>query len=324
MEKLISIVVPIYNVEKYLEKCIKSIMEQTYENIEIILVDDGSIDNSSQICDYWKEKEERISVIHKKNGGLSSARNSGIDMAKGEYIFFLDSDDYISKYTIEELYKNIEQANAEIAISNRYHVFENGKKKVKFKKEKESIIFSKEKAIFELNNFRYFDMSACGKLFKTELFKEVKFPVGKKSEDFFVMYKLFELSNRIIYNSEPYYYYYQRKGSITKSKSINTDFLDAAREQMNYIEKRHPNLKNCVRTAYVSANMTVYNMAVSNKSDIDIKLVKELKREVKNNYLYVKNNKALSRLKKFQTMLFIYNLNIYKMLYILFKYIERN
>ena len=124
MDELISVIVPVYNVEKYISRCIESIMKQTYKNIEIILIDDGSTDNSGKICDEYSLKDDRINVIHKKNGGLSDARNTGLDIAKGKYISLIDSDDFVSKFFIETLYNTCKNENCEIAICEYERVYE--------------------------------------------------------------------------------------------------------------------------------------------------------------------------------------------------------
>ena len=127
MEKKVSVIIPVYNVEKYLKECIQSVLRQTYKNLEIILVDDGSKDNSGNICDEYAKRDERIKVIHKKNGGLSDARNAGIDICTGEYIAFLDSDDFIEEDMYEFLVKNLEKAKADISICQVYYVYKNAK-----------------------------------------------------------------------------------------------------------------------------------------------------------------------------------------------------
>ena len=126
MEELISVVVPVYNVEKYIDKCINSIINQTYKNLEIILVDDGSPDNCGNICDEYAKKDNRIIVIHKENGGLSDARNTGIEVSKGKYITFIDSDDYISDNYVSFLYNLIIEYKADISIGKHYVLYENG------------------------------------------------------------------------------------------------------------------------------------------------------------------------------------------------------
>ena len=318
MNKLVSIIVPIYNVEQFLDRCIDSVVKQTYKNLEIILVNDGSTDSSLEICKRWKNKDKRIILVNKKNGGLSDARNSGIDKSNGEFLYFLDSDDFIENNTIELMMKKMAEHNSEIVISNRYHYYDNGKKIIKFKMEKNDLILDTETSLFELNNFKYYDMSACSKLFKKDLFEQIRFPIKKLCEDFYVMYKILEKSKKIIYISTPLYYYYQREGSISKNKNMNIDFVIAAKEQMEYLEEKYPKLKNCVRSTYASANMTVYNQVLRAGGKVDRDKRKQLQREVKKYIKYVLKNENLILIKKIQSVLFIFNIHIYNMLFMLF------
>ena len=195
MEDLITVVVPIYKVEKYLEKCIDSIIKQTYENLEIILVDDGSPDKCPQICDEYAKKDSRIKVIHKKNGGLSDARNAGIDIAKGEYITFVDSDDYIEKDYVEVLYDSIKENDSDMAIGSHKVIYENGTILNKETGEK-SVLDAKtvlERILYDEN----IDLSAWAKLYKTELFEEIRYPKGRVFEDAATTYKLVDKSKKI-------------------------------------------------------------------------------------------------------------------------------
>ena len=194
----VSIVIPIYNVEKYLKKCIDSIINQTYENLEIILVDDESPDNCPKICDDYKTIDSRIKVIHQKNQGLSGARNTGLKEATGKYIMFQDSDDTLENNSIEKLYQAIKKYNAKIVIGGRYYDFEDGSVVCKYK-ERFTKKYNFEEAIEEMNRFYYYDMSACGKMFEKELFHNIEFPIGKLCEDYFIMYKLFEKAQFVIF-----------------------------------------------------------------------------------------------------------------------------
>lgn len=320
---MISVVVPIYNVQEYLEKCIESILSQTYSSLEIILVDDGSTDQSGKICDDYKDRDTRIKVLHKENGGLSSARNAGIELATGEYIGFVDSDDYIDKAMYEVLLQKMVQYNADISICNRFYTEEDGRKFLRYKSDGNELVMDSEHAILEMNSFRSFDMAAWDKLYKRKVFDEIRFPEGKLSEDYFIMYRLFELVDRICYTPEPYYYYMQRKGSISRGKKINFDFVEAAKEQMEYVEKRYPQLKNCVHTAYASANMTVYNFHMKNHVKCSKDVRQKLQDKVKENYSYVKNNMEISKVKKIQTFLFAYMIPIYDCAFRVFKVVKK-
>ena len=181
MEKLVSIIVPVYNVEKYLSKCIDSILAQTYKNLEIILVDDGSKDNSGTICDEYSKKDKRIKIIHKPNGGISDVRNHGLKIATGDYIGFVDSDDYIAEDMFETLVSLLEKNDADISIVSFYEYY-NGK--LIGVRENENVeIMNKVEAIKELLIDRKIQSYTWNKLFKKELFDGLQFPVGKNFED---------------------------------------------------------------------------------------------------------------------------------------------
>ena len=321
MDKLISVVVPIYNVEKYLNKCVCSIVNQTYKNIEIILVDDGSKDNSGDIANEWCKKDKRIKVYHKANGGLSDARNYGIEQANGDYITFIDSDDYIDKNFLLYLYECMNKYCSDISICGRYSVYENGMKKCKYNE-----VFDKKydfiSAIREMNKFYYFDMSACTKLYKIELFKDIRFPKGKLSEDYFVMYKLFKKAKSISYTSKPLYFYLQRQNSISNNKNINEDFIEAARQQMIDLENSDEKLKTIVHVAYASSFLTVADFYIKQKVKFPKSKYKKFKKEIYLNKKYIKGNKDISLNKKIQFKLFLFNFNFYKFEFSVYKKIN--
>ncbi|WP_295071849.1 glycosyltransferase [uncultured Fibrobacter sp.] len=213
---LVSIIIPIYKVEQYLRRCLDSIVNQTYTNLEIILVDDGSPDGCPQICDEFAAKDNRIVVIHKENGGLSDARNAGLNICKGVYISFVDSDDWINPQYIDVLIDIATKEKADIAISEYIKTTENNRKKqnIIFKKN-----FSSKDALLRLfskNNIAF--TVSWGKLYKRELFSSLRFPIGKYHEDEFTTYILFYNSKKIVYTSEILYYYYQRAGSIVSTR----------------------------------------------------------------------------------------------------------
>lgn len=230
----ISVIIPVYKVEKYLNRCINSVVNQTYKNLEIILVDDGSHDNCPKICDDWAKKDDRIIVVHKKNGGLSDARNKGIDIASGTYICFVDSDDYISENMIEKLYNALTEANAEISICNFRYVDEYGNDCTDKK------LFSNDNLPITDNVLSSFDILAdkmfepknwywvvaWNKLYKKELFDDIRYPVGKIHEDEYVIHSLLIKCNRVACVSDMLYYYVQRNDSIMKSTKINPRRID--------------------------------------------------------------------------------------------------
>ncbi len=213
-EDLISIIVPVYNVEKYLRKCIDSIVNQTYKNLEIILVDDGSTDDSGKICDEFAEKDGRIKVIHKENGGLSSARNAGLEIAAGKYLGFVDSDDYIAQDMYESMYAAINEFDADIACCGRYDVYDDKPMKKSFVMDR-PIEMKSIDAIGRVLMWDGMDSSACDKLYKSYIFEEIRYPIGKINEDIAIAFNILEKAGKIIHIGLPKYYYAHRENSIT-------------------------------------------------------------------------------------------------------------
>ena len=236
---LISVIIPIYKVEKYLNKCIDSVLNQVYENLEIILVDDGSPDNCPQICDSYAKQDPRIVVIHKKNGGLSDARNAGIEIAHGEYVLFVDSDDWIHEKCIHLLYEYCNKYDADIAIGN-HRKFSEIDVTIEQNdiKEKDYEIISATEAC-KRNCFEVVFVTSWGKLIKRKLISNNLFPKGKIHEDEFSTYKLLFKSNKIIYTSNEIYYYLIRSTSIMgKKKSIyHKDAVVALIEKIKFYDK---------------------------------------------------------------------------------------
>lgn len=220
MSEKVSVVVPIYKVERYLNRCIKSIVNQTYKNLEIILVDDGSPDRCGFICDKWKSSDKRIRVIHKKNGGLSSARNKGIELSTGEYIMFIDSDDYIKNNMVEVLYNNLKETNADISICDFIRCRKNKRHYNKYNRKRFVIDDNTKYKMLERNEYNVVSVVQWNKLFKKEIFKNIKYPVGKIHEDEAVIAQEFYNAKRISYILEPLYYYRQRDDSIMRQMSI--------------------------------------------------------------------------------------------------------
>lgn len=220
MNDLVSIIVPIYKVEPYLRRCLDSIVNQTYANLEIILVDDGSPDNCPQICDEYAAKDNRIVVIHKENGGLSDARNAGLDICKGDYISFVDGDDWISSTFIELLLKAATENNAEIAISNYIKTNQVYDLRINDVKNPKYEIFNPTSAVKKLwTNEKITFVTAWGKLFKKNLLKNIRFPKSVIHEDEYTTYKLLYIANRTAFLDIPLYCYLQREGSIMDKAS---------------------------------------------------------------------------------------------------------
>lgn len=220
---LISVIVPVYNVERYFSRCIESIKNQTYHNIEIILVDDGSPDNCPQMCDDYAKDDNRIKVIHQENMGSSVARNTGTDAASGEYITYVDSDDIIAPDFIMYLYNLVKKYNADIGICRLLDckdTIENGDQK------KEEYCLNGKKAIEIMLYQCEFTTSASGKLYSRKLKEYLHFPKGKCHEDLMIIYKVLFFCNQIIYGQRQLYYYMHHAGSTSHSSTFDNKYMD--------------------------------------------------------------------------------------------------
>lgn len=235
-QPLVSIIVPIYKVEPYLRRCLDSIVNQTYTNLEVILVDDGSPDNCPQICDEYAVKDRRIVVIHKKNGGLSDARNAGLDICKGEYVSFVDSDDWVNEEYIEKLISIITKERADIAIGENIQA--NQAIQEQNVKAITKTISSKEALIHLFSQYHIAFTVSWGKIYKRHLFSALRFPVGKFHEDEFTTYILLNNAKKIAYTSQILYFYFQRPNSIMGYQHPY-DLLEAEEKQFDFIIKNN-------------------------------------------------------------------------------------
>jgi len=243
MGELISIIIPVYKVEDYIRRCVDSILKQTYGNLEIILVDDGSPDRCGQICDEYAARDSRIVSIHKKNGGLSEARNAGMEICKGQYITFLDSDDWVEAGYIEKLYGMLKEYNADISVCN---FITTSKEDVEADPSTAEIkVFTNVEALNQIENNvdipLYIQMVvAWGKLYKRSLFEGITYPVGKLHEDEFTTYKLFYRAGRVVLTSARLLYYWQREDSIMGAGFNvrgNLDATEALKERAEFYQK---------------------------------------------------------------------------------------
>ena len=213
MKELISVVVPVFKVEGYLNRCVDSVLGQTYDNFELILVDDGSPDRCGEICDEYAGRDQRVRVLHKENSGLSAARNSGIEIARGDYLTFLDSDDWVHELYLERLHNLLITTSSDISVGNFIQTVEEDVE-VDLTNPKIEVLSGLE-ALGELAGRLYVQMVVTwGKLYKRDLFKGIRFPPGKFHEDEFTTHKLLYKANKIAVTSEQLLYYRQRKDSI--------------------------------------------------------------------------------------------------------------
>ncbi|MFV8352512.1 glycosyltransferase family 2 protein [Flavobacterium sp. XS2P14] len=304
-EDLISVVVPVYKVENYLNRCIDSILSQTYKNIELILINDGSPDNSPAICDAYASENSCVKVIHKENEGVSAARNKGIEIAKGKYIAFIDSDDYICKGYLSTLMFMLSNSEAQLSVCGYKKVFDSKVDKIKVSNDFE--IIPDLLAMDMLLN----DQSKCtpwGKLYNINLFKEVRFPEGKLMEDMFVMPLLFKKAKLIAISTEELYYYNQEGESITRS-SFNykkLDIVEGALSWKNYTEVNYP-------TLFEKASLHYYATVIDNciylsrvKDDYGISIYEKYKEEIISNYNTILISKYATKRTKIKVILLKY------------------
>lgn len=240
---MISVIVPVYKVEPYLDRCVRSIVEQTYTDLEIILVDDGSPDNCPAMCDAWAKKDSRIKVIHKQNGGLSDARNAGMDFASGEYIGFVDSDDWIAAEMYQTLYDILQRDNSDIAACGVQMVWEDGRppKMLTYPVQK---VLDSTAAMLAIIEERELKQPVWYKLYRRNLISSIRFPVGKYHEDVFWSYQAMGAAQRVSITDTPYYFYTQRTNSIMgETFSLHRlDTLEACAQRQQYIEQQFPPL----------------------------------------------------------------------------------
>lgn len=300
-QELISIIVPVYNIREYLPRCVESLCRQTYKNIEILLVDDGSTDGTGELCDLLAERDNRIRVFHKENGGSSSARNLGVENAKGEYFGFVDSDDYVSPEMYQLLYEGIQTYGVPVAQIGRDELNEAGERMPDVCiPPKEPELIGEKEFLRELLMHRG-DCSFCTKLFKRELFKEHKFPVGALNEDFRLLISMLPEIQTIVSLPGQTYHVFYRMGSNTRKKTgfsrVFADIVDNADWVQNIVENRYPELREIAlrfsvfqRLDYM-LHVPVEQMNGKNKMyrDIVCFLRKNWLRGMKNPYLTMKN-----------------------------------
>lgn len=283
---MISVVIPMYNAEKYVEKCLNSLLEQTYKDLEIIIVNDGSKDNSQTICERFAEQDKRITLINTENRGAGSARNTGIEVAKGEYISFIDSDDYVCPDYYERLLHMLERAGADIAIGKYQRISEHDEMKfINSGEVKECTNLEELLVLYGEDEDRYINaVLVTNKLFKRELFEgNVRFPIGRLIDDEFIIYKLIYKSKKIVYTDDVMYAYVQSDSSVMRTNFKEQrvhDTIDVYDEVYNFFKENGTEelnkkiliryLSYCVELAQKTSTSTV----IDNKEKI-YQLLKE-------------------------------------------------
>ncbi len=274
---LVSVIIPVYNVEKYLDKCVESVLNQTYNNLEIILVDDGSTDNCPGKCDEWANKDKRIKVIHKQNGGASDAKNVGLDNMTGEILMFLDADDYLTLDTIEILLNLMIKHNADVSCGTYIKVDENYSPLSKSNDKELICVYENDNKFDFLIEHGIECVVAWGKLYRKNVFNKLKYPFGKINEDEFVVHQYIERAEKIVYINKPIYFYLQRKtstmGNGFSKKSLEA--FEALKERIDFFKSKNVSLKY-LKFAYGSYLRDIVNFYFKSENNSEInKLVLE-------------------------------------------------
>lgn len=287
MNDLVSVIVPIYKVENYLKKCVDSIRNQTYQNLEIILVDDGSPDNCGRICDNYQQEDNRIKVVHKDNGGLSDARNAGIDVATGTYIVCIDSDDYIHPKMIELLYNAVVANGADISVCAFKKIKDDEQQDVPDINRPDVVVIEKKEdkiQYFFESNYEEFTV-AWNKMYPSDFFENIRYPKGKIHEDEFTTYKLMEKADKVAYIKNPLYYYVQRGDSIM-GEAFNEKRLlrlDAYLERMEHY-------RNLKKYDWYEKVLFLYKLfliryanEIKKRDDMELSMLKKYKKAYRRN-----------------------------------------
>lgn len=311
---LISVIVPIYNTEKYLEKCITSILDQSYHNLEVILINDGSTDNSEEICNRFQEIDKRIIVKYQENSGVSVARNQGLKIAKGDFISFVDSDDYLHPEMLERLWNYLKEYNADIAMCDFFKVFDGKLIEQCYEKN----IVKQLDSVQALK--RLFGSSleqavvVTNKLLMKELLSDIRFPAGKIHEDTFTTYKLYYKAKKIIYTNEKLYYRIRRVDSIIgKGFNIKSlDVLDAHAERTDFFRKHNlPDLYKLSINIYMMRIIKFFGKCIDS-DDIEEETIRRLLLRFREEFKRFGYMKGLSWRHRVNYFLFYINPLIYK------------
>ena len=270
----ISVIVPVYKVEKYIRKCVDSILAQTFTDFELWLVDDGSPDNCGAICDEYTQKDVRVKVIHKKNGGLSDARNAALDVMNGKYVFFVDSDDWISEDALEIMHSALEKTGAKVATGNIVSVYEDGSEQTLYSPVQEETVLIGDEMLTTLLR-----PNAWNRLYDAQLFRTLRYPIGRLYEDVFTYHKILAQIDRMVLVGRNTYYYLIRGGSIMNSAyNIRfTDIVDAVYDRAVWLDSIGQKKLADETRLFVYSQVAVAYAHLNKKDSHHLKRLREIK-----------------------------------------------
>ena len=315
--KLISVIIPVFNTEKYLARCVNSVLSQTYRNLEIILVDDGSYDKSGEICDEFANRDSRIRVIHKENGGVSSARNAGLDAVSGEYIGFIDSDDIAEPVMYETLMQSSMREDADIVCCGTERVSDRGHEYYFNDHTDEFLVLDRQSALCELTYNNRITNSLCDKLYRKEIFNNLRFTDGIIYEDHEIMHKCLYRAEKTVYIGAPLYKYYMNSKSLIGGTTGKRHFafFEAGKERLKFYETYSPSNLPLAKAQY--AQWALDLIYKSRKSDdckaLRKELIKDTKRFLSENgkLPFVKNTKIRAAAFKLSPLVYTVLLDVF-------------
>lgn len=315
MQELISVIIPVYNVEKYIDRCVESVINQTYKNLEIILVDDGSLDKSLDLCFKWRKTDKRIKVLSKENGGAATARNAGMSSARGDYIMFVDSDDYVSEIICESLYGKLKQQQADIAICRMEKIEGNRRYPTRLWNYSEDMIVMDEQTALREYFMEKIDCGPCHKLFARNVINQIHFPEGVINEDFVFVYRALANAKKIVFFDDILYYYCFRHNSVTSSDFSKKQFdryyncVGVYKE----VQQKIPNLKKEAR--FYMWRQSIYLLKEMMEANCCNKYRKEfqmIRKSLRNDLYYILKSEFLTSKEKVSYCFLIISPTIYE------------
>lgn len=312
----VSVIIPVYNTAKYLPKCLDSIIHQTYQNLEIITINDGSVDNSEAILKKYAQKDPRLKIITQKNHGLSAARNAGLKIASGDFVTFVDSDDLIESKMIEKMLDALKKSDADIAVCSFKEIFPNNIIKNFNNHHYPRKVFSTESALKAMLKEEGFMVSATMKLFPCHFFDHIKFPIGKLHEDVGTTYKLIQKAKKIVFLPDEFYLYIHHQNSIINQTFDDRkfDLIELTDKMCDDLDQHFPNLKNTTNERRMRARFSLLRQIPKNHPR-----TKELTGYLKEHQVFITKNPEAGKIDKIALKLALINSNLLKLAYKLFK-----
>ena len=315
MNELISVIVPVYNVEKYLRKAVQSIQNQTYKHLEIMLINDGSTDSSGDICDELANSDSRIVVIHKKNGGVSTARNEAQKLAKGNYVIYVDSDDYIHEEMIQSLYEQLIAENADVSSCSVMNVYQNSQTP-QCSDENLYFVYNQEEFLREYLIGQRVQGTLGNKLIRKEITDQLEFPVGKIYEDAYYHLQLVQFAKKYVVHTKPYYYYYHRNQSLTTNPYHERDlvYLDVYQKFYDLVQQQYPRIINEAFFRLSYAYFYIFDKMLLESDFEKINQFKLVREYLKKNAIQIAKNTIFQKGRRIAALALKINVHLYRKL----------